>query len=179
MSERRIVFVAQDGAAVPPLAEAARAVGLEPVVVAARGLDAVERAGLRLVRLDSAPSLNPVTAGYGAGRLAAFLRHEGASLVHCLGLRAVLVGGAAAAMVGIPRRVFSLSRADLLADRSGPAARVGRLGVRALVRGLSTAQTRYLLEDGADPALLGSDAARVGADDAAGAQAAYAALLAS
>ncbi|HVL73863.1 MAG TPA: glycosyltransferase family 1 protein, partial [Beijerinckiaceae bacterium] len=75
MSERRIVFVAQDGAAVPPLAEAARAVGLEPVVVAARGLDAVERAGLRLVRLDSAPSLNPVTAGYGAGRLAAFLRH--------------------------------------------------------------------------------------------------------
>src|SRR3954465_6319539 len=69
-----------------PMARAARELGLK-VVVVARVRDhrsAIEAIGARVIALDAERrSLNPLSAGYAAGRLAAVLRQEKPDLVHC------------------------------------------------------------------------------------------------
>jgi glycosyltransferase involved in cell wall biosynthesis len=126
---------------------------------------AIEAAGGRVVPLEAERrSLNPMSAGYAAGRLAALLRHAKPDLVHCIALRAILVGGAAAAMAGVGRRVFALTGLGFLGARQDWIGTGARAAVRALVRGLETRDTRYLFENPDDPRLLGldpDDAARV------------------
>src|SRR5919107_1831734 len=69
---------------------------------------AIEAVGARVIGLDAERrSLNPLAAGYAAGRLAAVLRQEKPDLVHCIALRAILVGGTAAAMAGVRGRAFA------------------------------------------------------------------------
>jgi glycosyltransferase involved in cell wall biosynthesis len=80
-----------------PMARAAREMGLEVVVVTRvrEHRSAIEQAGARVVPLEAERrSLNPMAAGYAAGRLAAILRAEKPDIVHCIALRAILVGGA-------------------------------------------------------------------------------------
>ena len=74
-------------------------------------------------------SLNPMAAGYAAGQLAAILQAEKPDIVHCIALRAILVGGVAAAMAGIERRVYALTGLGFLG------ARTDRRGRLALQRG--------------------------------------------
>jgi glycosyltransferase involved in cell wall biosynthesis len=150
-----------------PMARAAQELGLE-VLAITRVRDhraAVEAAGARVIPLEAERrSLNPMAAGYAAGRLAAILRGERPALVHCIALRAILVGGAAALMGGVPRRVFAFTGSGFLGARTDLVGRGARAAVRLLVRGLETAQTHYLFENPDDPRLLGldpADAARV------------------
>jgi glycosyltransferase involved in cell wall biosynthesis len=145
-----------------PMARAAREMGLE-VVVIARVRDhraAIEATGARVVPLEAERrSLNPMTAGYAAGRLAAILERERPGLVHCIALRGILVGGAAAAMARIPRRVFALTGLGFVGARGDLVGRGARLALRTLIRGLETKRTRYLLENPDDARLLGLDPA--------------------
>ncbi len=150
-----------------PMAQAARELGLE-VVVVTRVRDhraSIEDVGARVIPLEAERrSLNPMAAGYAAGRLAAILRNERPAFVHCIALRAILVGGAAALMAGIPGRVFAFTGSGFLGARTDFVGRGARSAVRLLVRGLETAQTHYLFENPDDPRLLGldpADAARV------------------
>src|SRR4028118_1360707 len=77
---RQLVFVVTEdwffASHFPPMARAARELGLE-VVVVARVRDhraAIEAVGARVIALDAERrSLNPLAAGYAAGRLAAVL----------------------------------------------------------------------------------------------------------
>ena len=142
-----------------PMARAAVAAG-HPVSVVTRvraHRDAIAATGARVVELEAErSSLNPMAAGYAAGQLAAILKALKADIVHCIALRGILVGGAAAVLAGIPSRVYALTGLGLFGARRDRAGRLARTGLRLLIRGpLETARTRYLFENPDDAPLLG------------------------
>ncbi|MBL7309605.1 glycosyltransferase family 1 protein, partial [Escherichia coli] len=64
----------------------------------------------------------------------------------------------AAAMAGIPARVFALTGLGLVGARSDRLGRAARLALRALIRGpLASSRTRFLFENPADALALGLD----------------------
>jgi glycosyltransferase involved in cell wall biosynthesis len=144
-----------------PMARAAIAMGLSVAVVtrvrAHRA--AIEATGARVVPLEAdRGSLNPMAAGYAAGQLAAILKALRADIVHCIALRGILVGGTAAAMAGIPARVYALTGLGLLGARDDRIGRAARFGLRGLIRGpLASARTRFLFENPDDARALGLD----------------------
>ncbi|WP_114946876.1 glycosyltransferase family 4 protein [Microvirga calopogonii] len=145
-----------------PMARAARELGLDVTVVARvrSHRDVIEATGAKVIPLEAERrSLNPMAAGYAAGQLAAILKSEKADLVHCIALKGILVGGFAAAMAGIPRRVYALTGSGFLGARADMVARLSQRAVRLLVRGLETGKTRYVFENTDDPKLLGLDPA--------------------
>lgn len=144
-----------------PMARAARELGLE-VSVVTRVRDhraAIEATGARVVPLEAERrSLNPMTTGYAAGQLAQTLRAIKPDIVHCIALRSILIGGAAAAMAGIDRRVYALTGLGLLGARADLLGRGAHFAIRGLLRGpLQTGRTRFLLENEDDARLLGLD----------------------
>jgi glycosyltransferase involved in cell wall biosynthesis len=143
-----------------PMVRAARELGLE-VAVVTRVRDhraAIEAVGARVIPLQAERrSINPMTAGYAAGQLAAILKDEKADLVHCIALRSILVGGFAASLAGVPRRIYALTGLGFLGARSGWKGRFARHAVRRLIRVLETRKTHYLFENPDDPKLLGLD----------------------
>jgi glycosyltransferase involved in cell wall biosynthesis len=144
------------------MARAARELGLDVTVVARvrSHREAIEATGAKVIPLEAERrSLNPMAAGYAAGQLAAILKSEKADLVHCIALKGILVGGFAAAMAGIPRRVYALTGSGFLGARTDRVARLSQRAVRLLVRGLETGRTRYVFENTDDPKLLGLDPA--------------------
>jgi glycosyltransferase involved in cell wall biosynthesis len=171
LAGRRLVFVITEdwffASHFLPMARAARELGLDVAVVTrVRDHRAVlEATGARVIPLEAErSSLNPLTAGYATGQLAAILKAERAELVHCIALRGILTGGAAAAMAGIPRRIFALTGLGLLGARGDLAGRLAQGLLRTGIRALETRRTRYLFENPDDPRLLGldpTDAARV------------------
>ncbi|HEY8382084.1 MAG TPA: glycosyltransferase [Microvirga sp.] len=166
LAGRKLVFVVTEdwffASHFRPMARAARELGLA-VTVVTRVRDhraALEADGVRVVPLQAErSSLNPMTAGYAAGQLAAILKEERADIVHCIALRGILVGGFAATLAGIPRRVYALTGAGLIGARTDRVGRLAQRSIRALVRGLETKETRYLFENPDDPRLLGLDPA--------------------
>ena len=164
LSGRKLVFVITEdwffASHFLPMAQAARELGLDiAIVTRVRDHRAVlEATGARVIPLQAErSSLNPITAGYATGRLAAILKEERADLVHCIALRGILTGGAAAAMAGIPRRIFALTGLGLLGARTDLVGRLARAGLRTGIRALETRETRYLFENPDDPRLLGLD----------------------
>jgi glycosyltransferase involved in cell wall biosynthesis len=143
-----------------PMARAAREMGLK-VRVVCRVRDhapAIEATGARVIPLEAERrSLNPMAAGYAAGQLASILKAEKADIVHCIALKPILVGGFAAMLAGIPRRVFALTGLGLLGTGAGLTGRLSRRALKTLVRGLETAKTHYLFENEDDPKGLGLD----------------------
>ena len=144
-----------------PMARAAIAMGLSVTVVtrvrAHRA--AIEATGARVVALEAErASLNPMAAGYAAGQLAAILKALKPDVVHCIALRAILVGGTAAAMAGVPARVYALTGLGLIGARRDTAGRMARLALRHLIRGaLTSRRTRFLFENPDDALALGLD----------------------
>ena len=145
-----------------PMARAARELGLEVAVVTRvrSHREAIEATGARVIPLEAERrSLNPMAAGYAAGQLASILKAEKADLVHCIALKSILVGGFAAGMAGVKRRVYALTGLGFLGARTDRIGGLAQRAVRLLVRGLETSQTRYLFENTDDPRLLGLDPA--------------------
>ncbi|MEZ0169273.1 glycosyltransferase family 4 protein [Microvirga sp. TS319] len=143
-----------------PMARAARELGLDVAVVTRvrAHREAIEATGTRVIPLQvERRSVNPMTAGYAAGQLAAILRDEKADIVHCIALRSILVGGFAAALAGVSRRVYALTGLGFLGARTDRLGRLSQRAIRLLVRGLETTKTRYLFENADDPRLLGLD----------------------
>lgn len=149
-----------------PMLRAAREAGFEVTVVTrVRGHGAaIEREGARVVALEAdRRTLNPIAAGDAAGRLAAILKAVRPDIVHCVALRSILLGGTAALMAGIDRRVYALTGLGYLGARSGIVGRAARTAVRAILRGpLASRGTRYLFENEDDARLLGLDPADPG-----------------
>ena len=142
-----------------PLARATVASGHRAVVVA-RVRDhggAIAATGAQVVPFEAdRASLNPWTLGDAAGRLAGVLRALKPDLVHSIALKGILLGGTAAAMAGVSRRVHAVTGLGYLGARRDRAGRLGRLAVKAVVRGpLSTGRTRYLFENPDDAAAFG------------------------
>ncbi len=164
LSGRKLVFVITEdwffASHFLPMARAARELGLD-VAVVARVRDhreAIEATGARVIPLQvERRSINPMTAGYAAGQLAAILKAEKADIVHCIALKSILVGGFAATLAGVGRRVYALTGLGFLGARTDRIGRLSQRAVRLLVRGLETPKTRYLVENTDDPRLLGLD----------------------
>ena len=161
---RKLVFVVTEdwffASHFLPMARAARELGLEVAVVTRVKAyrEAIEATGARVIPLQAERrSLNPMAAGYASGQLASILRAEKADLVHCIALRSILVGGFAASLAGVDRRVYALTGLGFLGARTDYVGRLAQRAVRLLVRGLETARTRYLFENTDDPRLLGLD----------------------
>ncbi len=162
---RRLVFVVTEdwffASHFLPMARAAIAMGLAVTVVtrvrAHRA--AIEATGARVVPLEAErASLNPMAVGYAAGQLAAILKALSADIVHCIALRGILVGGTAAAMAGIPARVYALTGLGLVGARTDRLGRASRLALRTLIRGpLASRRTRFLFENPDDARALGLD----------------------
>ncbi|WP_414473011.1 glycosyltransferase family 4 protein [Microvirga sp. M2] len=143
-----------------PMARAAREMGLDVAVVTRvrAHREAIEATGARVIPLQvERRSVNPMTAGYAAGQLAAILKDEKADIVHCIALRSILVGGFAATLAGVGRRIYALTGLGFLGARTDRLGRLSQRAIRLLVRGLETAKTRYLFENADDPRLLGLD----------------------
>ncbi|WP_336491163.1 glycosyltransferase [Methylobacterium nigriterrae] len=164
---KRLVFVVTEdwffASHFLPMARAAVAMGLSVAVVTrVRGHGAaIEATGARVVPLEAErSSLNPMAAGYAAGQLAAILKALKADIVHCIALRGILVGGTAAAMAGIPARIYALTGLGLIGARGDRAGRLARAGLRHLIRGpLASRRTRFLFENPDDARMLGLDPA--------------------
>ncbi len=161
---RKLVFVVTEdwffASHFLPMARAARELGLGVTVVTRvrSHKDIIEATGAKVIPLEAERrSLNPMTAGYTAGQLAAILKAEKADLVHCIALKSILIGGFAAAMAGVSRRVYALTGSGFLGARTDTVSRLSQRAVRLLVRGLETPKTRYLFENTDDPKLLGLD----------------------
>lgn len=161
---RKLVFVVTEdwffASHFLPMARAARELGLDvSVVTRVRAhREAIEATGAKVIPLEAERrSLNPMAAGYAAGQLAAILKDEKADLVHCIALKSILVGGFAASMAGIGRRVYALTGLGFLGARTDLVGRWSQRAVRLLVRGLATSRTQYLFENPDDPKLLGLD----------------------
>ncbi len=135
--------------------------GLDVTVVARvrahRG--SIEATGARVVPLDAErSSLNPMTAGYAAGQLAAILKAFEARYRPLHRLRAILVGGTAAAMAGVSARVFAVTGLGLIGARQDRIGWASRLALRSLIRGpLASKRTRFLFENPDDAVSLGLD----------------------
>ncbi|MBE7249064.1 MAG: glycosyltransferase family 1 protein, partial [Actinomycetospora chiangmaiensis] len=162
---RRIAFVVTEdwffASHFLPMARAAIAMGLTVTVVtrvrAHRA--AIEATGAKVVPLEAErSSLNPMAAGYAAGQLAGILKALRADIVHCIALRGILIGGTAAAMAGIPARVYALTGLGLMGARSDRLGYAARLALRTLIRGpLASSRTRFLFENPDDARALGLD----------------------
>ena len=146
-----------------PMARAARELGLKVSVVTRvrEHRAAIEAAGAAVVPLEAERrSLNPMAAGDAAGRLAAILKGLAPDIVHCIALRAILIGGTAARMAGIDRRVYALTGLGYLGARPDLVGRAARFAIRTVMRGaLEGRGTRYLFENEDDARLLGLDPA--------------------
>src|SRR4051812_20949729 len=122
-----------------PMARAARELGLEVAVIARvrEHRAAIEATGAKVIPLEAERrSLNPMAAGYVAGQLAAVLRAWKPDVVHCIALRPILIGGAAAMMAGVSRRVFALTGLGFLGARDDLVGRGARMAIRTLIRAL-------------------------------------------
>lgn len=162
---RRLAFIATEdwffASHFLPMARAAVSMGLDVTVIArVRAHGAIIAAtGARVVPLEAErSSLNPMAAGYAAGQLAAILKALKPDIVHCIALRSILVGGTAAAMAGIPRRVFAVTGLGLIGARDDRVGKAARLTLRAMIRGpLASKRTRFLFENPDDALALGLD----------------------
>lgn len=147
-----------------PMARAARELGLDVIVVTRvrSHREVIEATGARVIPLEAERrSLNPMAAGDASGRLAAILKAERVDLVHCIALRSILIGGFAASLAGVKRRVYALTGLGFLGARTDRVGRLAQRTVRLLVRSLETKKTRYLFENTDDPRLLGLDPAEL------------------
>ena len=146
-----------------PMARAAVGIGLSVAVITRvrSHRQAIEATGARVVELEAErSSLNPMTAGYAAGQLSGILKALKADIVHCIALRGILIGGTAAAMAGIPTRIYALTGLGLLGARTDTTSRLARAAAKALIRGpLASRRTRYLFENADDARGLGLDPA--------------------
>ncbi len=144
-----------------PMVRAARELGLG-VTVVTRVKDhrrTIEACGAEIVALDAdRSSLNPVAMMATVARLTAILRAAEPTIVHCIALRAAILGGLAARRAGIAPRVYALTGLGFLGARRDATGRLARTFVRHLLRGpLNGPVTRFLFENSDDPRLLGLD----------------------
>jgi glycosyltransferase involved in cell wall biosynthesis len=146
-----------------PMARAAVAAGFD-VAVACRVRDhgvEIERFGCRVLPLEAdRKSLNPFRILGAVSGLRRLVAEEGPDIVHLIALRSIVIGGLAARLAGVRRRVVALTGMGLLGAADTAKAKVARAAIRAFVRAIvDGASTRFLFENRSDPLLLSLDPA--------------------
>ncbi len=144
-----------------PMARAAVAAGFD-VAVACRvraHRQALEGIGCRVLPVEAdRKSLNPLAVVGAVAGLRRLIAAEKPDIVHLIALRSIVVGGLAARLAGVGRRVVALTGMGLLGASRTFGAQAARGFVRAYVRTVVDGpQARFLFENRSDPALLGLD----------------------
>jgi glycosyltransferase involved in cell wall biosynthesis len=151
-----------------PMARAALSDGFD-VAVACREREhgaAIKALGCRLLPLEAdRKSLNPLTILSALFTMRRTIAAEQPDIVHLIALRSIIVGGLAARLAGVHRRVIALTGLGLLGAASDLKARLARGVIRLFIRTIADGrEARYLFENRSDPVLLGlapDDAAKV------------------
>ncbi|PSC05917.1 glycosyltransferase family 1 protein [Alsobacter soli] len=146
-----------------PMARAARDAGFE-VVVACRVRDhgeAIEREGFRPVAVDAERrDRGPADVWRYVRMLAGLLRRERPDIVHLLAMQPVILGGIAARLAGVPRRVCAVTGLGPVGGSPSPKWRAVRAAIRALFAGpIGGRGSIFLFENRDDPPALGLDPA--------------------
>lgn len=162
---RKILFIATEdwffASHFLPMARAAREMDCEVVVVARerqhRGL--IQATGARLVALEAERgSVSPLPLWRNIRALRQVLAREKPDLVHCIALRSIALGGLAARLEGIERRVYAVTGLGFLGARQDYLGEMARFGVRTgLQLALNGPKAHYLFENPDDPVTLGLD----------------------
>jgi len=145
-----------------PMARAALADGFD-VAVACRVRDHAERItalGCRLLPLEAdRKTLNPLAILRTISSMHDLIQDDGPDIIHLIALRSIIIGGLAARLAGVSRRVVALTGMGLLGAASTLRLKLSRLVVRAFIRVVVDGdETRFLFENQSDPGLLGLDA---------------------
>jgi glycosyltransferase involved in cell wall biosynthesis len=142
-----------------PMVRAAREAGFQPVVIcrvrAHRA--AIEAEGARVIAFEADRGRRELGQAFATiTGLARILREERPAIVHLIALWPIVLGGIAARLAGVKRRVYAVTGLGFLGASNSFAARVSRLAARFLLRGPLDGRTaRFLLENPDDARLLG------------------------
>ncbi|MBV9516504.1 MAG: glycosyltransferase family 4 protein [Hyphomicrobiales bacterium] len=142
-----------------PMLRAARAAGFAPAVICRvrEHRAAIEAEGARVIPFETDRGRRELGQAFSTiTGLARILRAERPAIVHLIALWPIVLGGIAAKLAGIRRRVHAVTGLGFLGASNSPAARSLRLATRLLLRGpLDGKKTRFLLENTDDARLLG------------------------
>jgi glycosyltransferase involved in cell wall biosynthesis len=144
-----------------PMARAALAEGFD-VAVACRVRDhgrEIEALGCRPLPLEAdRKSLSPAEILRALSGMRRLMAREQPDIVHLISLRSIIVGGLAARLEGVHRRVVALTGTGLLGAASTLQAKLARFVIRAFVgQVVDGDDTRFLFENRSDPGMLGLD----------------------
>jgi glycosyltransferase involved in cell wall biosynthesis len=147
-----------------PMLRAAREAGFAPAVICRvdRHREAIEAEGGRVIPLDADRGRREIGAAFSTIRsLTRILREERPHIVHLIALWPIALGGVAAMLAGVKRRVYAVTGLGFLGASNTFGARAARLAMRLLLRGpLDGRRVRFLLENPDDATLLGFNPAR-------------------
>lgn len=144
-----------------PMAQAARACGLDVVVATRlhRHAEVIRGEGYALIPLQSRRGrLNPWALLKSFVEMVRIMRSERPSIVHCISLPMVIIGGLAAQITGARRVVLSVTGLGFVWIESGAGAAIIRAVVRAVLRHLvERSGTLSVFENPDDPREFGLD----------------------
>lgn len=144
-----------------PMARAALVEGFDVCVMcrARDHGDTISAMGFHLIPMEAdRKTLNPLSVLSTLFTMRRKIAQEKPDIVHLIALRSIMIGGLAAALAGIPRRVIALTGLGLVGAQNGTKARIARFGIRQFVRTLvDGAKVRYLFENRSDPLLFELD----------------------
>lgn len=142
-----------------PMLRAAREAGFAPAVICRvrEHRAAIEAEGARVIPFEADRGRREIGQALATiSGLARILRAEKPEIVHLIALWPIVLGGLAARLAGIRRRIHAVTGLGFLGASNSPAARASRLGMRLLLRGpLDGRDVRFLLENPDDARLLG------------------------
>jgi glycosyltransferase involved in cell wall biosynthesis len=144
-----------------PMAKAALTDGFDVSVVCRERDhgDKIRALGCRLIPMEAdRKTLNPLSIVSTLMKMRKTIAHEKPDIVHLIALRSIIVGGVAAALAGVPRRVIALTGLGLLGAEEGAKARAARLGLRQFIGTIVDGRkARYLFENRSDPLIFKLD----------------------
>jgi glycosyltransferase involved in cell wall biosynthesis len=143
-----------------PMARAALSLGFDVAVVTrvAKHGEAIKAAGIRVIPVDfERGGTNPLAIAGQIRALTRVMRSERPSIVHCIALKSLVVGGFAARRAKVPSLVLAVTGLGHLWVSRSPSAAVGRGVIRWCARRLRGPQTIFLFENHDDPAAIGLD----------------------
>ena len=150
-----------------PMLRAAREAGYAPAVICRvrAHREAIEAEGARIIPLEADRGQRELGSAIATiHKIRDILREERPAIVHLIALWPIALGGVAAILAGVRRRVYAVTGLGFLGASTTPRARLARFVTRLVLRGLLDGRkVRFLLENPDDARLLGfdPDAARV------------------
>jgi len=145
-----------------PMLRAARDAGLDPIIITrvSRHQPTLERLGARVVPLNiERRTVGPLSVAASVRRMARILKDEEVDIVHCIALRSIILGGMAANLAGVKRRILAVTGGGLLTANKGFAAAVSRALLKSFIALIVLrGKNQFLFENVTDPLGFGLSA---------------------